>query len=169
MTEIRDVTHRYATEQRLESASLTPSTATIAGHPIHPMLIPFPIAFLSGVLVTDLTYIVGGDRFWADVSLWLLVAGIATAALAGVFGAIDTLSSARIRSLNIVRLHDAANLFVVSLAVISLLLRANDHAGGVEPWGVLLSAAIALMMFVSEWMGGELVYPHRVGVRTDRM
>jgi uncharacterized membrane protein len=164
MTDSRDVLRPYQTEQRIESASVIPSAATIAGHPIHPMLIPFPIAFLSGVLVTDLTYIVGGDGFWAEVSFWLLVAGIATAALASVFGAIDYLSNPRIRSLNVARIHAAANLSVVSLAVISLLLRANDHAGGVEPWGVLLSAAIALMLFVSGWMGGEMVYRHRVGI-----
>lgn len=40
-----------------------PSTAAVSGHPIHPMLIPFPIAFLIGALATDLAFVGTGDGF----------------------------------------------------------------------------------------------------------
>ena len=60
------------------------STASIFGHPIHPMLIPFPVAFFVATLVCDLVY--WGTRYdvWALASTWLLGAGIVMTALAGI-------------------------------------------------------------------------------------
>jgi uncharacterized membrane protein len=62
------------------------STAQVAGHPIHPMLIPFPIAFLVGALVTDIVYTQTADGLWATLSAILLVAGIVTALVAALAG-----------------------------------------------------------------------------------
>src|SRR3546814_6826582 len=62
-----------------------PSTAAIRGHPIHPMLIPFPLAFLVGVLLTDLAYWATSDPFWARASLWLVGAGVVSGLVAAVF------------------------------------------------------------------------------------
>ena len=62
------------------------STASIAGHPIHPMLIPFPITCLVGALVTDLLYLNTDDRGFAVASHWLIGFGIGTALLAATFG-----------------------------------------------------------------------------------
>src|SRR3546814_1413763 len=76
------------------------STARIADHPIHPMLIPFPIAFLVGTLVSDLIYWQTTDAFWATASVYLLVAAIIAAALAAVAGFIDFFGDRRIRGLS---------------------------------------------------------------------
>jgi uncharacterized membrane protein len=62
----------------------TPSTAAIGGHPIHPMLVVFPIAFLVGALATDIAYWRTGGHFWALPSEWLLAAGLIMGALAAV-------------------------------------------------------------------------------------
>jgi uncharacterized membrane protein len=58
------------------------STASIAGHPIHPMLVEFPIAFFVATFVCDLAFWRSGSSFWAEVSFWLLGAGLVMAALA---------------------------------------------------------------------------------------
>ena len=57
------------------------STASIAGHPIHPMLIPFPIAFFVATLACDIAYWGAAGEAWVTASLWLLGAGIIMAAL----------------------------------------------------------------------------------------
>ena len=73
------------------------STAKIAGHPIHPMLIPFPIAFFVGTFACDIAYWVTGNANWAMVTPWLLGAGIIMAALAALAGLTDVIGEERIR------------------------------------------------------------------------
>jgi uncharacterized membrane protein len=67
------------------------STASIAGHPIHPMLIPFPIAFFVSTFLADLAFWQTGDEFWATAGMWLLGAGLVMASLAAIAGVIDVL------------------------------------------------------------------------------
>ena len=65
------------------------TTAHIAGHPIHPMLIPFPIAFLVATFVCDLVFWRTGNSGWSTAALYLLGAAILMAALAAVAGLMD--------------------------------------------------------------------------------
>jgi uncharacterized membrane protein len=76
------------------------STTKISGHPLHPMLIPFPVAFLVGALASDLAFWGTGDGFWARASVWLIGAAIVMALLAAIAGVTDFLSEPRIRALN---------------------------------------------------------------------
>jgi uncharacterized membrane protein len=76
------------------------STASIAGHPIHPMLIPFPIAFFVATFVCDLIFWQTGNSMSATAGTWLLGAGLIMAALAAVMGLIDVLGDQQIRQLN---------------------------------------------------------------------
>ncbi len=62
------------------------STAQIAGHPSHPMLIPFPIAFFVSAFVCDLVYWQTAAPAWTTAALWMLGAGIVMAALAALAG-----------------------------------------------------------------------------------
>ena len=78
------------------------STASIGGHPIHPMLIPFPIAFFVATLVCDLAFWRSGNGDWPAASLWLLGAGVVMALLAAIAGLIDLLGEPRIRALRAV-------------------------------------------------------------------
>ena len=73
------------------------STATIAGHPIHTMLVPFPIVCFVLALVTDIVYWQTSNLMWAEFSAWLLLAGIAFGVLAAVFGAVDFFASSEVR------------------------------------------------------------------------
>src|SRR4051812_21262824 len=98
------------------------STVKIANHPLHPMLIPFPVAFLVGAFVTDLAFIGTGDGFWAKGSMWLLGAAIVMALLAALAGFADFLSEPRIRALSDAWYHMIGNLTAVVIALINFAL-----------------------------------------------
>jgi len=141
-----------------------PSKAAIAGHPIHPMLIPFPITFLAMVPVTDIIYAVTESAFWSSVSYYLLWAGLISAGLAAVFGLIDFFGVPRVRSLRAGWAHMLLNVAIVALTVVNLLLRMGDTIEHVEPSGIILSLVAAGLLLVSGWYGGELAYRYKVGV-----
>lgn len=144
------------------------STAKIMGHPIHPMLVLFPVAFLTSALFTDAAHWYSGAAVWAVASVWLLGAGIVTALIAAVAGFIDFLGSERIRAISDAWLHMIGNLIAVALAIVSLFLRL---VYGIEaivlPVGILLSIAIFLILLFTGWKGGEMVYRHGVGVENE--
>jgi uncharacterized membrane protein len=141
------------------------STAKIAGHPIHPMLVGFPIAFLVATLVCDLVYLNGGNPGWAVGALWMVGAGVVSALVAAVFGFTDFLGDERIRYIGDAWRHMIGNLTAVTLAAISWVLRVTQGAEeAVAPWGVTLSVAVALILVYTGWKGGELVFRGRVGV-----
>ena len=85
------------------------STASIAGHPIHPMLIPFPIAFFIGAFVCDIAFWQTASANWATAAMWLIGAGLTMAALAAVAGLTDVVGDAQIRALNDVWWHAGGN------------------------------------------------------------
>ena len=147
-----------------EADEAVPSKAAIAGHPIHPMLIPFPIAFLVGALASDLGYWGSGDPFWARGSLWLAGAGLVTGAIASLFGLIDFLGLRRVRELTSAWLHFLGNGVALLLTLWSVLHRYDDPVAGVLPTGIILSVAVASILVVTGWLRGELSYRHRVGV-----
>src|SRR5262245_44620273 len=92
------------------------STAKVGGHPIHPMLVPFPIALLTATLVCDIVFLSTGNPFWATAAIWALGAGVATGALAAVAGIADFLGNARIRALRDAWHHFAGNAAVLVLS-----------------------------------------------------
>ncbi len=140
------------------------STAVIAGHPVHPMLIPFPIAFLVGAFGSDLIYLAYGDPGFAEASKWLLGFGIGTALLAAAFGLIDFMGDDRIRRLGHAFQHMIANVAAVVVAIINLAVRLGDGPEIVGSLGVFLSGVTVLILIFSGWRGADLVYHHRVGV-----
>ena len=138
------------------------STAAIAGHPIHPMLVPLPIGFLVGVLLSDLGYMATSNPFWPEASRWLLLVGIITGAAASLFGLIDFLTISYVRSRMAAWVHFAGNVVAIALSLISLFSRPSD---AVVPTGSLvLSIIVVLTLGVTGWLGGELSYRYRIGV-----
>lgn len=140
------------------------STAQIGGHPLHPMLIPFPITCLIGAFVTDIIYLVTGEREFATASHWLLGFGIGTALIAATAGLIDYMGDDRIRRLGVALQHMLANVAAVVIAVINFIIRMDDP-GDVASLGVYLSGAVVLILGYSGWLGGHMVYRHRVAVQ----
>ena len=139
------------------------STAQIGGHPIHPMLIPFPITCLVGAFVTDILYLNSGDRGFAVASHWLIGFGIGTALLAAVFGLIDYMGDDRIRRLGVALQHMLANVTAVVVSIINFVTRIDDPTD-IGSLGVYLSGAVVLILLYSGWLGGHMVYRHRVAV-----
>src|SRR5262249_4039630 len=107
------------------------STAKIAGHPIHPMLIPFPIAFFVATFVCDLVYWQTGYGMWATATLWLLGAGLVMAALAAVAGLTDVIGDQRIRALNDAWWHAGGNVIVVLIELYTWYARYQEGGAAV--------------------------------------
>ena len=111
------------------------STAQFMGHPIHPAIVSYPIAFFTGVFLADLVYLCWHDAFWATAAFWLLVAGLVTAAAAALAGLTDFFGDARIRALSDARMHMIGNVTAVLVEAVNLFLRLHDHAGPVGSIG----------------------------------
>jgi uncharacterized membrane protein len=143
------------------------STAAIAGHPLHHMLVTVPIGLLIGGLATDIAFRMTADTFWARGSFWLLAGGIVTALVAAIPGLIDFTTIDRVRNVWVSWAHMIGNLMVVALAGLNLWLRWEDPVAGLENGGLWLSVAQAALLFFSGWLGGELAYRYGIGAIQD--
>ncbi len=142
-----------------------PSTAAIMGHPIHPMLIPFPITFLTAALATDVAARTTEDPFWSRASRWMLGAGIVTGLVAGAVGAIDYFTIRRAREKSVGKLHAYGNPIALGLAAANLAMRQKRQADAMPGTAeIALSTATAAVLGVTGWAGAELSYRHMVGV-----
>ena len=150
----------YATEQ---TRSLR-STAEIAKHPIHPMLVPIPIACFIGALLTDITYWATARMIWADFSAWLLLVGLIGGALAAIAGLTDFLGNRLIRDQVPAWPHLVGNLLVLVLSFFNLLVHSRDAWTSVVPTGLILSIIVVPILPVTGWLGWAMVYRHGVGV-----
>ena len=149
--------HRYGVE----------STAAIAGHPLHHMLVTLPIGLLIGALAGDVAFRVTGDLFWARGALWLLIGGIVTALVAAIPGLIDFMTIDRVRNLWISWTHMIGNLTVVGLAAVNAWLRWDDPVAGAQGAGLWLSVVQTALLSLSGWLGGELAYRYGIGAIRD--
>jgi len=140
------------------------STARIGRHPIHPMLVPFPIACFAGTLLTDLTYWRTAEMMWAGFSAWLVTVGMIMGYLAAVAGLVDFLSNRLVRAQPPAWPHAIGNVVVLILATLNMLVHTRDAWTSVVPWGLTLSAVVVLMLVFTGWMGWSLVHRYRVGV-----
>lgn len=144
------------------------TTAKIGGHPIHPMLIPFPIALLVSVFLADVVFWSTRTAFWAEASFWLLGFALLMSTVAALAGFADFLGNAAIRSFGAAWHHMIGNVLAVLFALSNFLLRLS--AGAVEgalPWGLALSTVVVLLLVYTGWKGGTLVYEHRVGMHPE--
>lgn len=141
--------------------------AKLLGHPIHQMLIVFPLGLLATAVVFDLVYFGTEDPIHAIVAFWMLVAGVIGALLAAPFGFIDWLAIPRnTRARRIGALHGGGNLVVSVLFLASLLLR-YDRAVTPPDAAYVCSFAGALLALVTAWLGGELVDRLGIGVHAN--
>jgi uncharacterized membrane protein len=140
------------------------STAQIAGHPIHPMVIGFPIACFVLTLVSDLTFYATSNEFWAAASLWLLGIGLITAALAAGTGLIEVFGDNRVRRLSDTRVHAITIAIALLLSLYNWYERFEHGSSAVVPTGLVVSVVVVLVLLVAGWKGGAMVFRHRVGV-----
>lgn len=140
------------------------SRVHLRGHPIHPMLVVFPVAFLSSALPADLMFVFHGAPFWAWLTLLLSAAGSLAGLVAAVIGAIDFFGIEGLRQRISAWSHAVAGLAVLALAVASTALRWPDPAAAVWPVGLALSSAMFVLVMVAGWLGGTLSFKYGIGV-----
>jgi uncharacterized membrane protein len=129
------------------------------------VLVVFPIALLVSVLATDLAFWGTGNHFWARTSEWLLAVGVISGALAADLGMIEFTTISRVRSLVAARVYSLGNAAAIVISLWNLLYRADsDPSAAVIPFGISLSAVVVVLFLVTGWLGGELVFRHRIGI-----
>ena len=147
------------------------SKIAIAGHPLHPMLVPLPIGLLVGSVLADLGYLfTDRDPMWYDIAFWTLVFGIVSALVAALAGLGDYLGVARYTDARgMATAHMLMNGAAVVLFLVSLLLRLDDGArdGGRFGAAFALSLVALVVMAVSGWIGGEMSYRKHLGMVPD--
>jgi uncharacterized membrane protein len=137
--------------------------ASIAGHPIHPMLVPIAIGgFLLSFVFDVVCLATGAPDPWATVAYYTMVGGIVGALAAAIFGFVDMLSLPAGHTKHVALTHMAINLVVVALYACNAWMRHDQHAVGGTPFAMSL-LAIGLLV-VSGWLGGKMVYEAGVGV-----
>lgn len=139
--------------------------ARLFGHPIHQMLIVFPLGLLATAVIFDVIRLVTSNTRWGEIAYWLIAAGGIGGLAAAPFGLIDWLGiPGATRAKRIGLLHGAGNLVVVLLFGGSWLMR-RDNPMAPETLALVLSFAGAGLALVTGWLGGELV--GRLGVGVD--
>ena len=158
---IPPILESHDTEYR--DAGITSSVA-IAGHPIHPAIVLFPIAFLVGAAGTDIGYWLTRDPFWARASLWLIGVGFAAGILAAITGFSEFFKVKRVRERSAGWLHMGGNVAVMVLSLINLVLRQGNPAEPIVYTGLAISVVVATLLGITGWYGGELSFRHKIGV-----
>ena len=143
------------------------SPASIAGHPIHPMLIPFPIGLWVFSVVADIIYLWRDNPDWEWLAKWTLLAGCIGAVAAAIFGIIDWLSIKDREVKKVANWHARLNILALLLFAASWYLRTDngqDMIGNSLKIPMALSGVGLIAIVISGWLGGELVFKHGVGV-----
>ncbi len=140
------------------------SRASFKSHPLHPILICFPIAFFTGTVVFDVLAVLFDRDHLAFVAYFMEIAGIFGAVLAAIPGIVDysqtvpPQSSAKSRAAK----HGLTNTFMLLLFTVAWFYRRQETF---EPWILIaIETAGFIFMMIAGWMGGTLVYRNQIGV-----
>ena len=144
------------------------SPASLGRHPIHPMLIPFPLALWFFSLIADVIYLWRGNPVWRDwIAFYALLGGIIGGVLAAVPGFVDWLSLEDREVVRIANWHARLNVIALLIFVASFYLRTESGAGlvgGSYTIPFVLSVVGVILITISGWLGGEMVFKHGVAV-----
>jgi len=142
------------------------SKTKLLGHPVHPMLIVFPLGLFATAVIFDILYLSTANAALPVVSYYVISAGVIGGLLAAIFGFIDWLALPNnSRAKNIGLWHGIGNFVIVVLFAISWLLRRNNPNAIPDSLALTLSFAGVGLALITGWIGGELVY--RLGVAVD--
>ena len=142
------------------------SRVKLLGHPVHPMLVMFPVALLITGTAFDLVDAFGGSAVFGEIAFWNITIGIIVGLVAAAVGSLDLASiPRRTRAKRVGLLHASINVAVLLLfaAVWALRVSEDRYSAG----GALVAIEVVALagLGVSGWLGGELV--DRLGVGVD--
>ncbi|MEU8140099.1 DUF2231 domain-containing protein [Streptodolium elevatio] len=148
------------------------SRASVAGHPLHPMLVSFPIVGYTGALVGYAVYGGTDDQFWLNFAIVMNIVGVAGAVLADLPGLVD-LGAAVPKghpAKRVGMMHAALNVLTLALFAITLAVYASHWNGPARSatFGVTLGAIGVASMLAAGTLGWSLVHDHLVGVTGTR-
>ena len=143
------------------------SRAKLFGHPIHPMLIVFPLGLLAMALIFDIIHLVTAQGYWSEIAYWMIAAGVISGLVAAPFGLIDWVAiPSGTRAKRIGGLHGGGNVVVLALFAISLWLR-SGLVQQPPTLALVLSFCGAALAVVTGWLGGELVDRLGIGISAN--
>ena len=139
------------------------SVVAVVGHPIHVMMVHFPVAFVIATLGIDVFYWWSGDPFWVRVGLWSAGFAFWSGLAASLAGTAELLLVPGIRALEAGWSHAIAAMTLLAITAASWCERLINP-DLVLPHGLVLSVLASVMTGFAGWHGGKLVFDHGVGV-----
>lgn len=143
------------------------SRIALAGHPIHAMLVTFPIALIVATLGADIFWWLLADPFFARVGLWTSGWGFFMGVLAALAGTVELLAGPGIRRHPASWSHAVAAMSLLAVIGANWGWRLLHSDAAILPWGLLLSAGGLVLVAIAGWQGGRLVFEHGIGVIVD--
>lgn len=146
------------------------SRFTIAGHPIHPFMVLFPVGLFAWAFISNIVFAVNDEPIWYDISFWSTWAALIAAALASISGIGDYLSVARYHVPATGMAHMLLNAAVAAAFLAAGILMLDQGAidgGGRLTLALVLQGVGVVLLAVSGWLGGEMVYRHGMAVTPE--
>jgi len=146
------------------------SKASIAGHPIHPMLIPFPLALWATSFVVDVLFYFLRHPTLLIIAKFMIAAGCLGAIAAAIPGIIDWLAIKNGDAKKVANWHARLNIAALVVFGISLFLRLGSYSelvGRKLTIPFLLSLVGVILISISGWLGGELAFRYGIGQTQD--
>jgi uncharacterized membrane protein len=141
-------------------------TAQIAGRALHPLLRPFAVGYFLTACAADLVYTQASVFVrhsvpeFADITEWLLIAGLVMAVLAAVVALIDLLGERQFRTLPDLRMYAAGGALVMALELYNLHIRLAAGADAITSTGVILSVAASIVLLATPSQNWARMYRH---------
>jgi uncharacterized membrane protein len=145
----------------------TGSKMAIAGHPMHAMMVAFPITLAFCTFAADGLYWWTGDEFWPRAALWAAGVGFVIGVLAGIVGTAELLIVPGVRIRSASWTHFILAMMLLSLLGANWIIRLDDPVAIVLPWGFVLSMVTAGMTAITGWHGGKLVFDYHIGAQVS--
>jgi uncharacterized membrane protein len=141
------------------------SRVKLAGHPVHPMLIVFPLGLLGAAVIFDIIFLISDNSQWTLAAYYMIGAGVIGGLAAALFGWLDWLGiPGGTRAKHIGLWHGLGNTVVLAFFILSWVLRRDNPAE--PPTGAIVAGLSGIVLsLITAWLGGELVY--RLGVGVD--
>src|SRR5882724_7568685 len=135
--------------------------ARVGGHPIHPMLVVFPLGLWGFSFLCDLGFVATGNHSWQNAAYFCIGGGIIGAVLAAIVGLIDGLFLRKSPIFRTVLAHMAFNTLALTMFIVSFLSRSIEAP---YAWSLAISMIGLFAVVIGAWFGGDLVFVHGMGI-----